>query len=244
MTTKEISVEFDILYNNISSGAAPNLNEYEKSVFLTKAQRELVQMYYSGKNAHYNSFESDEEVRRYLDTLITDHDYQLSNAQSYGRFNWYRVTKPNDVMYVIREMAENASNSCLNGTLVQVLPIRHEDLNRVLFDPFKRPNSRKILRYDNTENGDVYFNLLSTDTLSKYTLTYLRQPKPIILTNLLSFGGTAMNPEYTIDNEYNESAPEIPESLQHKVIARAVELAKVCYVGDLNSTFAINTRDL
>ena len=74
MTTKEISVEFDILYNNISSGAAPNLNEYEKSVFLTKAQRELVQMYYSGKNAHYNSFESDEEVRRYLDTLITDHD--------------------------------------------------------------------------------------------------------------------------------------------------------------------------
>ena len=37
MTTPEFSNEFDVLYNNIMSNAAPGLNEYEKSVFLTKA---------------------------------------------------------------------------------------------------------------------------------------------------------------------------------------------------------------
>ena len=41
MTIQEFSNEFDILYNNSMSNAAPGLNEYEKSVFLTQAQESL-----------------------------------------------------------------------------------------------------------------------------------------------------------------------------------------------------------
>lgn len=37
MSTQEFSNEFDVLYNNIMSNAAPGLDGYEKSVFLTKA---------------------------------------------------------------------------------------------------------------------------------------------------------------------------------------------------------------
>ena len=37
MTTQEFSNEMDIQYNNVMSNAAPGLDEYEKSVFLTKA---------------------------------------------------------------------------------------------------------------------------------------------------------------------------------------------------------------
>ena len=37
MTTQEFSDQFDVLYNNIGSDQAPGINEYEKSVFLTKA---------------------------------------------------------------------------------------------------------------------------------------------------------------------------------------------------------------
>ena len=43
MDYKEFSRRFDVLYNNISSNQAPSLNGYEKSVFLTKAQEEIVQ---------------------------------------------------------------------------------------------------------------------------------------------------------------------------------------------------------
>lgn len=245
MTLNEINSEFDILYNNVSSGAAPNLNEYEKSLFLTRAQSELIRMYYNGKNSHYNSFESDEEVRRYLDTLITVHNENLSNYQSYGSFKDYVVSKPDNLLYVIRETAQNASEGCLNGSVMSVIPITHESLNNVLNDPFKRPNKRKVIRYDSSTSGQVEFHILSENLLSKYNVTYLRTPRPIILTDLNMFGtDTNGNPEYTIDNSYAPSTPEIPEVLQHKVISRAVELAKTAYIGDLNTTFAINTRDL
>lgn len=56
MTTSEFSNEFDILYNNISSNAAPGVTEYEKSVFLTMAQEELVKEI-------YGVYEQNEEIR-------------------------------------------------------------------------------------------------------------------------------------------------------------------------------------
>ena len=37
MKSEEFNNQFDVLYNNITSNQAPGLNEYEKSVFLTKA---------------------------------------------------------------------------------------------------------------------------------------------------------------------------------------------------------------
>ena len=47
MTSEEFSNQFDVLYNNITSNQAPGLNEYEKSVFLTKAQSEIVKNYFT-----------------------------------------------------------------------------------------------------------------------------------------------------------------------------------------------------
>ena len=53
MTNTEFSSTFDILYNNIMSNAAPGLDEYEKSVFLTKAQLEIVKNYFNAKGNKY-----------------------------------------------------------------------------------------------------------------------------------------------------------------------------------------------
>lgn len=236
MTLNEINNEFDILYNNISSAGAPNLNEYEKSLFLTKAQDELVRMYYTGKNSNYNSFESDEETRRYLDSLIKTKQVSLSSPQQYFGFKQYNVKKDDSMLFIVRETAENASEGCLNGVVMPIVPVTHEDINRIMNDPFKRPNERKVLRYDVDENG-VYFNLLSKYNLKSYTITYLKKPRPIILEDL--------TPElFTIDGEWKHSEPEIPDLLQHKVISRAVELAKATYIGDLNTTFAVDARTL
>ena len=47
MSTEEFSIQFDVLYNNITSNQAPGLNEFEKSVFLTKAQSQLVIEYFN-----------------------------------------------------------------------------------------------------------------------------------------------------------------------------------------------------
>ena len=49
MTLPEFSNQFDVLYNNISSNQAPGLDEYEKSLFLTKAQSDLIKEYFNNK---------------------------------------------------------------------------------------------------------------------------------------------------------------------------------------------------
>lgn len=72
MTLQEFNTNFDLLYNNIASNQAPGLDEYEKSVFLTKAQLELVKNYFNPKgNKYQEGF--DQSPKRQLDfSTITD----------------------------------------------------------------------------------------------------------------------------------------------------------------------------
>ena len=50
MNIQEFSDQFDVLYSNITSNQAAGLNEYEKSVFLTKAEKEIVKDYFSANS--------------------------------------------------------------------------------------------------------------------------------------------------------------------------------------------------
>ncbi len=62
MTNPELSNEFDVLYNSITSNQAPGLDEYEKSVFLTKAQDEVVKSYFNPRsNKTQEGFDGNEK---------------------------------------------------------------------------------------------------------------------------------------------------------------------------------------
>ena len=66
MKVEEFSNEFDILYNSITSNQAPGLDEYEKSVFLTKAQDEIIKSYFNPRlNKTQEGFDGNE--RRQID---------------------------------------------------------------------------------------------------------------------------------------------------------------------------------
>ena len=60
----EFSNEFDVLYNNIMSNAAPGLNEYEKSVLLTKAQEEIVKNHFEPQGNKYGQGLDDSPKRQ------------------------------------------------------------------------------------------------------------------------------------------------------------------------------------
>ena len=66
MTIQEFSNEFDILYNNIMSNAAPGVDEYEKSVFLTKAQLEIIRNYFNPES-NKNKQGFDDSPKRQID---------------------------------------------------------------------------------------------------------------------------------------------------------------------------------
>ena len=66
MSTEEFSNEFDVLIQSftqsINFGNTDSIafTEYEKSVFLTKAQEQLVIERYNGKNPYNDTFEKTE----------------------------------------------------------------------------------------------------------------------------------------------------------------------------------------
>lgn len=96
MTNQGFSDGFDTLLNSYrlqgEFGEAVSkmdtaLDEYEKSLFLTKAQEELVLSLYNGKNPSSESFEQTEELRRYLAPLIKE--AELSPLDSEPGVNGY-----------------------------------------------------------------------------------------------------------------------------------------------------------
>ena len=86
MTCKEFSEEFDILLNSygvpVAFGQANPLlfDEYEKSLFLTKAQEAIVTQLYNGKLLGH-SFEETEELRMYLESLIRTESIEPSEGE-------------------------------------------------------------------------------------------------------------------------------------------------------------------
>lgn len=83
MTNPEFSDQFDVLYNNITSNQAPGLDEYEKSVFLTKAQDEIVKSYFNPRsNKTQEGFDGNEKRQIDFSMIIRSSTYQEVEAST------------------------------------------------------------------------------------------------------------------------------------------------------------------
>lgn len=225
MTIAEMTNVFDILYNNVMSDSAPGLTEYEKSIFLTKAQDELVRAIYN------NTFEGNEEMRRCLDVLITDDRIDPIESNDTLPFDgcFHTVFQlPENIMYIIIENAQYVTDidPCYEGKYVPVSPALYDDLHKDIRNPFRGATARKVLRIEKgaTQNGDSVVELLSKFQLQKYAIRYLRKPKPIILEDL-------SNESLMIEGVSSESACELNSIIHDTIVERAVELAKAAYRG-------------
>lgn len=85
-------------------------------------------------------------------------------------------------MYIVYESAKlQGGTDCLNGKEVSVVPMLHDEYHRIKDNPFRRPNSRRVLRLD-VEGGKV--ELISEYDVTSYLVRYLSRPEPIILVDL------------------------------------------------------------
>lgn len=92
MSVEEMDNMFDVLYNNITSNQAPGLNAYEKSVFLTKGQDEILKNYFNPKSKGNNTQEGfDDSAKRQVDfsmlttvatTSATSYTYSLVSGKT------------------------------------------------------------------------------------------------------------------------------------------------------------------
>lgn len=210
MTNPEFSIEFDILYNNISSNKAPGLNEYEKSVFLTKAQEQIVTELYSGRNTTYSSFEETEEQRRYLHSLITTSSLEEStDTDDIITSNSSIYKLPENIMFITYEIALITGNK-----EVTVYPVSQDELSKIIKNPFRGPSNNRVLRLDLGNNS---IEVISNYDIVKYLIRYIRKPNPIILVDL--------EDELSINGVAEESECELDSSLHRTILDRAVALA-------------------
>lgn len=136
MTNEEFSNEFDILINNINVGL--EFDEYEKSVYLTKAQEEVVEGLYTGKITG-DSFEGTEQLRRYLADLVKTAILPCNKAPKGLSNNSVFAVLPDDLWFITYEsVALNGDAPCIKGKEIQVVPVTQDEYHRIKGNPFRR----------------------------------------------------------------------------------------------------------
>lgn len=186
MTNEEFSNEFDVLVRSNTAQESfgtennpVNFDEYEKSVFLTQAQEQVVRELYSG----INGFESTEQVRRYLSNLIESAEVNTEPYTKGISLGSVKAVLPPELMFITYEAAKiyEVNNACITDKLVEVIPVTQDEYHRISQNPFRMPNTRKVLRLD---IGVNMIELISTYNVTKYYVRYLKRPEPIILTDI------------------------------------------------------------
>lgn len=162
MTLEEFSTEFDVLYNSITSNAAPGFNDYEKSVLLTLAQEELIKSYFVANN-NTTGVGLDGSQKRHYDfsTLIKIKSlkknivYDIITARAKVKIPLLNKDAntifliPNDVFLILNEHLIAKDNNYI------VFPISYDTYNLLMSKPFPYPNKRQAWRLDSSIDGEV-----------------------------------------------------------------------------------------
>lgn len=229
MTLQEFSNEFDILINsyfvtgNYQISTPVDLDDYEKSVLLTKAQNDIVKQIYNGTLGV--PFEGTEEARRYLDALICKEEIEVLEEASVKNKKAYKVNIGTDkpIWFIVYESATISDEkcckkeSCCNDREVAVVPTRLDELERTIDNPFRMANLNRVLRIDSGKDSVTLIPPVGK-IISKYNLIYIKKPSPIILVDL---GDSNLS----IDGETSPSNCELNSGLHRTILETAIRLA-------------------
>lgn len=236
MTTDEFSAMFDTILNSYSTpamfGSDDNpadirLNEYEKSVFLSKAQEEYILSIFSRQS---NVFEDTELDRRKYNNLLRDFTSDLTSVYTNHQDLYYSKFKlPEDCLSLVYEEAQYDSlinDRCFRGKWVAVYPIRHDEYTTLVKNPFRGPNGKRVLRED-VASDEV--KLIGKYPIIQYRIIYAKRPNPIILVDLKDEG-------LSIDGHTSVMGSELPEFAHQDILNRAVALAVMAKAPKVNNS--------
>lgn len=230
MTTKEFSDAFDIMLNSYGdfSGTLA-FDEYEKSLFLTQAQEQLVIELYTGRNNKGGSFEKTEEMRASLKSLIkTSPCNNIENLKGISKYSKF-FTLPKDILFITYESAtlDDTTAGCKNGSEILIVPTTQDEFNTVMENPFRQASERRALRldYGTTDDGTNVVEIVTKYNIKDYTIRYLSKPTPIILANLNSSSIDDKLDSLSIDDKTKITECTLNSVLHKPILERAVLLA-------------------
>lgn len=227
MLVEEMGDIFDVLYNNIMSNAVPGLNEYEKSVFLTKAEYELVKNYFNPQGNKYREG-FDDSAKRRIDFSMLMQTATLTRSSQQG-FNPNSVlySLPSNILVIVNEQVVLKSGSTVKG-IRQVIPISYDEYTRLMSRPYKQPlksQAWELMTGQNSSKAVVELILNSNDKsyTSEFKIRYVRKPNPIIIEDL---------DVVSIEGVSEKTECELDPAIHQEIVQRAVELAKAAYSSD------------
>lgn len=261
MTSSEFLNQFNVLYNNQTSNQAPDLNGYEISVFLTKAEYEIFKNYFSPKGNKYQDG-IDDSPKRQIDFSRITKELEFENISK----NAVVISDElKDVMFILNEEATESDNK-----KYIVVPLSYQEYNRLQSKPYKYPLRNQVWRIisGGETNSIIKFISHYNKSVKKYNLRYIKFPNPIIVEDDtiwsedwdgkdLTIGGWPKKvessseepdtPDYENEDPVEQSTilyPDIeaPEELHEEILQRAVELAKITWLGDLTATLTGGQR--
>lgn len=255
MTNEEFSNEFDVLYNSITSNQAPGLDEYEKSVFLTKAQSEILREYFNSRVDSTNGGFDGSQKRQYDFSFLiktTILDANLANESEEGYIpktdnRGYLFNFPEDYFLSINEVIRDDESS---NKFYSVVSISYSDYQRLMTKPYAYPPKRVAWRLfigtiQKTLEGtsdkvtvpvaEIIGKFVGNSDNWNYTLRYVKKPNPIILINLT-------DDDLSIEGKKTETPCEFPSQLHQEILERAVTLAKIAYQAGSTATIAAQSN--
>lgn len=231
MTTAEFDAEFDVLYNNVTSNQAPGLNGYEKSVFLTKAQNQILSEYFNHKIDIDGGFDGSEERQiDFSNLLVTEALTNIGSPEDYVRIDprSFIFETSSEITHILNEFLDVAPLGTAIANTLSVVPLSYNEYSRLMKKPYKFPQKGVAWRLINgSARHPRCFELIARDLAGNsviYRLRYIRKPLPIILENLSPLG-------VSIENQSSILECELPSEMHHKILERAVTLAKIAWQG-------------
>lgn len=234
---------FDVLWNNIASNQAPGLNEYEKSVFLTLAEKQLVKEYFNSRtDTAGGGFDGSIERQYDFSSLIVTRD--MRNITELTE-NADKIDK-RSLVFEFPETYFLLVNEILSDDVGQysVIPIDFEEYQRLMLKPYSMPVKRgawrlitgrkKLASGSATLEGETSTTKIvpTAEILGKfngtvkYKVRYVSNLQPIILDDLTKYGEGLW-----IDNIKDMTPCDLPEECHEEIVERAVVLARITWQG-------------
>lgn len=212
-------LQFKFRLDKLDALNYPNFLPEEIDLLLNQAQDRIVKQRYGLNNIKRTSFEETqkrtEDLKNIVKTVVlTPQAYSPStNIDTNARF----FLLPIDHWFIVQERVK-LQYTCGNITTdsnIEVRPISHVEFDKIIKDPFKKPDNTKVLRL--MDDGKVELIFAPSTTILEYRLRYIKEPVRISLGSNIDC--------------------ELSKHLHDEIIDQAVSIAIEEIEGKRNQTF-------
>jgi hypothetical protein len=195
MNIQQAHIEFRQAMDRLDSSAYPDFLPEQVDYFLNEAYNRFIKTRYSGNNPAKTSVEETQKrtddlrnliVTDFANTSLNTNEVNIYNVSLTSLFTneGRTVSSTNQYMFYFRGRVKVSSQSC-GSNYVSIRIYDHDEINKVLDDPFKKPVIYEPVGYFEGDNLCVVTD--GTFTVDNFKLSYIKIPTPVSYSDNITF---------------------------------------------------------